>query len=84
MNDLLALMTQMSYKQIIRSTTRTIETLVITRENMIKVLRNFNAFVLTGKDSLMLDSCAQLTPKMPTLYALKHVTVMVTEAHQKL
>jgi hypothetical protein len=71
-------MEQFSYKQIIKSTTRTVETLVITRENVIKVLRNFHIFTLTGKDLVMLDSCAQLTPKVPTLYALKHVTVLVS------
>ena len=71
-------MEQLSYKQIIKSTTRTVETLVITRENVVKVLRNFHLFALTGKDLVMLDSCAQLTPKVPTLYALKHVTVLVS------
>jgi hypothetical protein len=49
---------QLAYKQVIKSTTRTVETLVITRDNVIKVLRNFQVFILTEKDLAMLDSCA--------------------------
>ena len=81
--NLLSLLEERGYKQVIKSKTRQTETSIITQETFFDLTNSLTDVKLSEEELAKFRLCVQLTPKFPHLFTLKLLTILISEVELK-